>query len=84
MIAFPISLIVAGLIFLFIHKKLKGDIERMDANYTGDIVPDPESDIWHHHRKRIIKKNARGSYYLGLMLVFWGIVFFIMIAFFDV
>jgi hypothetical protein len=79
MIAFPIILIIAGLVFLFIHKKLKGDIERLDANYTGDIVPDPENDAWHRHRKKIIRKNARGSYYMGLMLIFWGIAFLIVI-----
>lgn len=80
MIAFPIILIIAGLVFLFIHQKLNGDIEKMDATYTGDIVPDSENDAWHHHRKRIIRKNARGSYYMGWLLIFWGVVFLIVMV----
>jgi hypothetical protein len=83
MITFPIALIVVGLIFISIHKRLNADLQSMDANYTGDLIPDTDNKMSYQQDRRIKKSFQKGSYYLGLLFLFWGIVFLIVIVFFD-
>jgi hypothetical protein len=47
----------------------------MDANYTGDLIPDKENEEAHQYEKQIKTRFQKGSYYFGMLLLFWGIVF---------
>lgn len=81
MFAFPFILIITGLLFMFIQKRLKEKFERMDADYTGDLIKDKEYEATYLYEKRIKKDFQRGIYYFGLLLLFWGVVFFILLLF---
>lgn len=82
MIVFPVILIITGLLLLYFHKKIKDNIEWMDDNYTGDLTRNKEMEASHNYEKRIKKKFQSGNYYFGLLLLFWGIVFLIILLLF--
>ena len=82
MIAFPIALLVIGLIFISVHKRLHADIQSMDTNYTGDLIPDADNEATYKQDRRIKKSFQKGSYYLGALFIFWGIVWLIVFIFF--
>ena len=77
MLIFPILLLAVGLVFLAISKKLDTDVERLDANFTGDLLPDAEEKVMYYFEKKKKIRNSKGAKYFSYLLIFWSIVFFI-------
>ncbi len=75
MLIFPFTLLAVGLIFLAISKKLSNDVERLDANYTGNLIPDAEEKLWYDFDKKKKIRNSKGAKYFGYLLIFWSIMF---------
>jgi hypothetical protein len=75
MLIFPFTLLAVGLIFLAISKKLSNDVERLDANYTGNLIPDVEEKLWYDFDKKKKIRNSKGARYFGYFLIFWSIMF---------
>jgi len=79
MLIFPSILIAVGLLFLAISKKIINDVERLDANYTGNLIPDAEKKLWYDFDKKKKVRNSKGAKYLAYLLIFWSIIFSIVI-----
>jgi len=75
MLIFPSILIAVGLLFLAISKKIINDVERLDANYTGNLIPDAEKKLWYDFDKKKKVRNSKGAKYLAYLLIFWSIIF---------
>ena len=75
MLIFPFTLLAVGLIFLAISKKLSNDVERLDANYTGNLIPDAEEKLWYDFDRKKKVRNSKGARYFGYLLIFWSIMF---------
>jgi 1,4-dihydroxy-2-naphthoate octaprenyltransferase len=54
----------------------------MVANFTGDIAPDKENDAMYKYEMRIYLKYQKGSYYFGLIFLFWGFVFLLVMLYY--
>ena len=67
-------LLAVGLFFIAISKKLDTDIERMDANFTGDLLMDEEERTWYYFDRKKKERNSKGAKYLGRLLIFWCVV----------
>ncbi len=70
-------LLAVGLIFLAISKKIDTDVERLDANFTGDLLSDAEGKAMYYFEKKKKIRNSKGAKYFSYLLIFWSIVFFI-------
>ncbi len=77
MLIIPSIVLIVGLIFLAISKKLNNDVERLDANYTGNLIPDAEEKLWYDFDKKKKIRNSKGAKYFGYFLIFWSIIFLI-------
>ena len=73
----PVILLGVGLIFFSISKKIDNDIERLDANFLGDILPNPDEDAMYKFERKIKVKNSKGSKNFAYLLIFWSIVWFV-------
>ena len=73
----PVILLGVGFIFFSISKKIDNDIERLDANFLGDLLPNPDEDAMYKYERRIKVKNSKGSKNFAYLLIFWGIVWFV-------
>lgn len=73
----PVILLGVGFIFFSISKKIDADIERLDANFLGDLLPDPDEDAMYKFERRIKVKNSKGSKNFAYLLFFWSIVWFV-------
>ncbi len=71
-----------GLILMRLSWFYKQKIKKMAANFTGDIVPDKENDEMYKYEMRIYLKFQTGSYYFGLIFLFWGFVFLLVILYY--
>jgi hypothetical protein len=67
MIVFLLILLVLGLICILISRRFKSSIERMDAEYTGDVLPDKEADASFHHERRIKYRIMKSSWYISML-----------------
>ena len=77
MLIFPFILLAVGLIFLAISKKIDTDVERLDANFTGDLLHDVEEKFLYDFEKKKKIRNSKGAKYLAYVLIFWSILFLI-------
>ena len=73
----PVILLGAGLVFFSISKKIDNNIERLDANFLGDILPDPDADALYRFERKIKVKNSKGAKNFAYLLIFWSIVWFV-------
>ena len=73
----PVILLGVGLIFFSISKKIDTDIERLDANFLGDLLPNPDEEAMYKYERKIKVKNSKGSKNFAYLLFFWGIVWFV-------
>ena len=80
MLIFPFILLAVGLIFLAISKKIDTDVERLDANFTGDLLHDVEEKFLYDFEKKKKIRNSKGAKYFGYLLIFWSIVFLIVMT----
>lgn len=74
MLIFLIILLGVGLVFLAISKKLDTDVEKLDANFTGDLLPDAEETAMYYFEKKKKIRNSKGAKYFAYLLFFWTIV----------
>lgn len=77
MLIFPSILLIIGLLFLAISRKIDTDVERLDANFTGDLLPDAEEKAMYYFEKKKKVRNSKGAKYFGYLLIFWSIIFLI-------
>jgi hypothetical protein len=78
MLFFPLILLAVGLIFLAISKKIDADVERLDSNYTGDLLPNAEEEAMYYFEKRKKVRNSKGAKYFSYLMIFWSIVYFLL------
>ena len=79
MLIFPILLLAVGLVFLAISKKIDTDVERLDANFTGDLLPDAEEKAMYYFEKKKKIRNSKGAKYLAYLLIFWSMIYLLLI-----
>jgi hypothetical protein len=79
MLILPFILLAIGLLFLAISKKLSNDVERLDANYTGNLIPDAEEKLWYDFDKKKKVRNSKGAKYLAYLLIFWSAIYLLLI-----
>lgn len=77
----PGILFFLGIILMRLSWFYKQKIKKMDANFTGDIAPDKENDAMYKYEMRIYLKYQKGSYYFGLLFLFWGFVFLLVMLY---
>jgi hypothetical protein len=74
MLILPSIFLAIGLLFIAISKKLNNDVERLDANYTGNLIPDAEEKLWYDFDRKKKVRNSKGAKYFGYFLIFWSIM----------
>jgi len=75
MLILPCILLAIGLLFLALSKKIDADVERLDTNFTGDILPDAEEKAMYYFERRKKVRNSKGAKYFSYLLIFWSIIF---------
>ena len=75
MLILPCILLAIGLLFLALSKKIDADVEKLDANFTGDILPDAEEKEMYFFERRKKVRNSKGAKYFSYLLIFWSIIF---------
>ncbi len=70
-----------GIILMRLSWFYKQKFKKMDANFTGDIAPDKENDAMYKYEMRIYLRYQKGSYYFGLLFLFWGFVFLLVMLY---
>ena len=74
MLILPSIFLAIGLLFIAISKKLSNDVERLDANYTGNLIADAEEKLWYDFDRKKKVRNSKGAKYFGYFLIFWSIL----------
>lgn len=74
MFVFFLLLLVAGLMFLALSNKIFRDVEKLDAAYSGEIIPDEEEELIYHFQRKAKIRNAKGAKNLAYILLFWALV----------
>lgn len=77
---FVITLII-GFIFLVISRHYKKRIEQMDAESTGNIIPDQEAEAWYRYGRRINYRIMKATKYMGFLFIFFVAVVLLMFLF---
>lgn len=79
LLAFPLALLIFGLLLIARGKKINNDIDELDANYLGDLIPDPDEEAMYRYERKSKVSNANACNGFGKFLIFWSIVFAIAI-----
>ena len=77
MFTIPLIFVVAGLLFRLKGTQLQNKTERVDADYTGDLVKNPEEESMYHYERNLRISTSKACKNFGALLIFWGIVWFI-------
>lgn len=67
---FFVVILIIGFICLAISRHYKKRIEQMDAEFTGNIIPDKETEDWYWYGRRINYRIMKATKYIGFLFIF--------------
>ncbi len=69
--------LASGLILLAISRYYRLRIEKMDADFTGDIIHDQESTDWYWYGRKINYQIMKATKYIGFLILIFPVIFLI-------
>lgn len=78
---FFVIILIIGFICLAISRHYKKRIEQMDAEFTGNIIPDQEAEAWYWYGRKINYRIMKATKYMGFLFIFFVAAVLLMFLF---
>ncbi len=72
MVFFLLLAIIPGIVCMFISRKFKHRINKMDAEYSGDIIPDKETEAWYQYERLIRYRIMKATENIGFIFFYFA------------